>query len=184
MKNTQYWVFHTITYLLSFTILLINQLKHMKNLAFLFALFLLFGCSDDDSEDTVDPNNTYIEYANAPNSEGQLLSEIYVDSDNATTYVYGKANASGAPLQVESFAYRVENSNKTEFIILDNNQRVSLLYSETNGIKDNIVHSFAYPEEGIVNYIVYDRDWTSMEDTVVDFSTVEVGYASEYFGRY
>lgn len=146
----------------------------MKNLTFLFALFLFFGCSDDDSEDTVDPNNAYIEYANAPNSEGQLLSEIYVDSDNATTYVYGKANASGAPLQVESFAYRVENSNKTEFIILDNNQRVSLLYSETNGIKDNIVHSFAYPEEGIVNYIVYDRDWTSMEDTVVDFSTVEV----------
>ncbi|PTL98676.1 MAG: hypothetical protein DA407_17570, partial [Bacteroidetes bacterium] len=146
----------------------------MKNLTFLFALFLFFGCSDDDSEDTVDPNNAYIEYANAPNSEGQLLSEIYVDSDNATTYVYGKANASGAPLQVESFAYRVENSNKTEFIILDNNQRVSLLYSETNGIKDNIVHSFAYPEEGIVNYIVYDRDWTSMEDTVVNFSTVEV----------
>jgi hypothetical protein len=67
----------------------------MKNLAFLFALFLFFGCSDDDSEDTVDPNNTYLEYANAPNSEGQLLSEIYVDSDNATTYVYGTADAFG-----------------------------------------------------------------------------------------
>jgi hypothetical protein len=146
----------------------------MKNLAFLFALFLFFGCSDDDSEDTVDPNNTYLEYANAPNSEGQLLSEIYVDSDNATTYVYGTADAFGAPLQVESFAYRVENSNKTEFILLDSNQRVSMLYSETNGIKDNIVHSFSYPEEGLVNYIVYDRNWTSMEDTVVNFSTVEV----------
>jgi len=150
----------------------------MKNFIRFFLLLSLitvvFSCSDDETTDTVNPNNSIIEYVNAPNSEGQLLSEIYIDSDNATTYVYGNADASGNPLQVKSFAYRIANSNKTEFIILDTNQRVSLLYSETNGIKDNIIHRFEYPEDGLVNYIVYDRDWTSMEDTVVNFSTVEV----------
>ncbi len=159
----------------------------MKNfIRFYFILSLItvaFSCSDDnDSEDAIDPNNEYIEYLNSPNSEGQLLSEIYIDSNNATTYVYGQAANDGSPLTVNSFAYSIENSNRIDYVILDDNQRISLLYSETSSLKDDIVHKFMYPEDGLVNYIVYERDWTTMADTVIDFSTVE--YDGDNFTGY
>ncbi|WCO02925.1 lipocalin-like domain-containing protein [Psychroserpens ponticola] len=159
-------------------------MKNFIRFYFLFSLIIVvFSCSDDnDSDNSPDPNNEYIEYLNTPNSEGQLLSEIYMDNDNATTYVYGKTDGDGAPLEIQSFAYNADNSNKVDYVILDDNQRVSLLYSETNGLKDDIIHKFIYPEDGLVNYVVYERDWITMSDAVINFTTVE--YDGDSFTGY
>lgn len=140
----------------------------------LILLAVFYSCSDDnDSTEEIITGNV-INYQNPPNSEGQLLSEIYVDNDNATTYLFGDIGLNGAVPLVKSLVYKINDSNTVEYLILDENQRVKYIYSEVNGVKQNEVHSFTYPQIGLVNHFILERNWDTLEDIIIKFSTVEV----------
>ncbi|GAA4890311.1 hypothetical protein GCM10023311_13130 [Flaviramulus aquimarinus] len=152
-------------------------MKFLKKLLFIiFSFTIIFSCSkDSDSQGDNIPirNSEIINYLSTPDSEGQLLSEVYIEEDKATTYFYGSTDANGEGLLTQSLAYKVDDSDRIEYVVLDELQRVKYTYSEVNGVKENEIHSFTYPEEGIVNYIILKRDWTTLEDDILYFSTVE-----------
>ena len=159
---------------------IIQQLTLMKNFlkSSLIICLLIFvsSCSNDaDSpdEDSQNRNNEVINYLSTPDSEGQLLSKVYIEEDKGTTYFYGSTDANGEGLLTQSLAYKVDDSDRVEYVVLDELQRVKYIYSEVNGVKENEIHSFTYPEEGIVNYIILKRDWATLEDDILHFSTVE-----------
>lgn len=142
----------------------------------LLVLLVIVSCSKSEDEDTeiVINNGTYIFYQGQPNSENQLLSEIYNPEEKATTFVYGSTDGNGNPALSQGIAYKVDNSNRIDYAVLDEDQRVSFLYSTTNDVKDNLVYSITYPDDNLVNLVVIDRDWDTSEDQILEFKTVEV----------
>jgi hypothetical protein len=148
----------------------------IKSSLILCLLIIVNSCSKDadlPNEDSQNRNNEVINYLNIPNTEGQLLSEVYIEEDKGTTFFYGSTDANGEGLLTQSLAYKVDNSDRIEYVVLDELQRVKYTYSEVNGIKENEIHSFTYPEDGIINYIILKRDWTTLDDEILHFSTIE-----------
>jgi hypothetical protein len=154
-------------------------MKQIKKILFTTSLFfVLFSCSKDtvssldDSE--IVKENEIVRYESTPNADNQLLTETYIVEDDATTFFYGSTDANGDVLSIESIAFKENNSNEVYYFLLDNFQRVTQIYSEVNGIKNSEVQYFYYPEPGLVNYVLAERNWATQENAVLHFSTVEI----------
>ncbi|MEL0454880.1 hypothetical protein WJN01_01470 [Flavobacteriaceae bacterium SZ-1-7] len=151
-------------------------MKPTKKIILVLLSLVLFACSKDegkgeDSGQLVQDKLT--RYINE-NKEDRLVSEAFVAEDNATTFVYGKTDALGEIESVSSFAYRQVNSKVTYYILLDDLSRVTEIYSETDGVKNTEVQVFSYPQYGIANSIVKERNWSTGEESIKHFTAVEI----------
>lgn len=152
-------------------------MKTIKNLLFITSVFIIhFSCSKNDSNDNleIEKESKVVRYEAIPNTENQLLAEAYMRDDDATTFIYGSTDANSDILSVESLSFKETNSDEVYYFILDNFQRVTQIYSEVNGLKNAEVQYFYYPEPGLVNYVLAERNWATKKDKVIHFSTVEI----------
>jgi hypothetical protein len=150
----------------------------MKNFLRFYLVFSLivvsFSCSDDDSDDNDIGNFNITNYEIIPNTANSLVSKVFVENDQATSYFYGDSDSNGTLISISGLAYQQTNSNQITYFTLDDQGRLSYMYNEVNGIKDSQIINFTYPEDNLVNFIFLDRNWDTGIDSLIEFVPVEI----------
>jgi len=152
----------------------------MKNFIRFYLVFSLiivaFSCSEDDGgDDSGDIGNYDItNYEITPNSQNNLVSKVFVENDQATSYFYGDSDVNGDLVALSGIGYQETNSNQITYFTLDEQGRVSYMYNEIDGVKDSQIISFTYPEDNLVNLIFLERNWNTGIDTLIEFVPVEI----------
>ncbi|WP_445737655.1 hypothetical protein [Mariniflexile sp.] len=149
-----------------------------KLILLIFSIAIAFSCSKNEDDLQTEKNSELVKYISTPNSNNQLISLTFLVEEDASTFIYGNTDSNGELSKVTSLAYKKTNSNTVYFIILDELLRVKEIYSETNNIKDAEVQSFTYPEDGLINFIVKERNWSSGTDKIKHFSVAELDGAN------
>ncbi|MBR9847329.1 MAG: hypothetical protein GYB35_15055 [Algicola sp.] len=150
----------------------------MKNFIRFYVLFCLivvsFSCSEDDSDDIdTSPGNFNItNFEIIPNTANSLVSKVFVENDQATSYFYGDSDVNGTIDSISGIAYQETNSSQITYFTLDDLGRLSYMYYEINGVKDSQIINFTYPESDLVNVIFLERDWDTGTNTLVEFVPV------------
>lgn len=161
----------------NFNQLLTNLLIMKKFLCFYFVFSLvvvLFSCSSDDSDSDDVGNFEITHFEIAPNFQNSLVSKVFVENDQATSYFYGNSDMNGELVSLSGIAYQEINSNQITYFTLDAQGRLSHMYTETNGVKDPQIITFNYPSENLVNCIFLERNWDTGINSLLQFVPVEI----------
>lgn len=153
------------------------MMKNAIRLSLLFTLLILLNSCSKDEDETSSPapeiTGDVINYQGEPDSENQLLTEVFIDNTQTTTYYYGTTDSEGNADIIQSVVFDAAADGTIGNVVLDSEQRVNFIYYERDGAKLAEVHKFSYPESEVVNFMAVHRDWSTMEDSLVSFITVE-----------
>ena len=106
----------------------------MKNFIRFYVLFCLiivsFSCSEDDNDDIdTSPGNFNItNFEIIPNTANSLVSKVFVENDQATSYFYGDSDVNGTIDSISGIAYQETNSSQITYFTLDDLGRLSYMY--------------------------------------------------------
>ncbi len=147
--------------------LLINKLQYMKNLTFLFALFLFFGCSDDDTSSDNTESNLIIYKNQTGDNNADALQAQYKDLEGTLNF-YGNFDEELNPTTIRTLTYQKSFNDTIVNLIIDPlTNKLASSYTTVNGIKSDVVMKFDYPSDESLSVSVHEYDWNTMTSDII-----------------
>ena len=139
----------------------------MKNLTFLFALFLFFGCSDDDTSSDNTESNLIIYKNQTEDNNADALQAQYKDLEGTLNF-YGNFDEELNPTTIRTLTYQKTFNDTIVNLIIDPlTNKLASSYTTVNGVKSNIVMKFAYPSTESLSVSVHEYDWDNMTSDII-----------------
>jgi len=117
----------------------------MKNLTFLFALFLFFGFTKNDTTNESPTSNLTVYKNQTGDFNADALQAQHIDN-NETLNFYVLFDADNNPTAIKTLTYQKTNNDTIVNLIIDSlTNKLASSYTEVNRVKSDIVMKFDYP---------------------------------------